>query len=272
MRRTQLLVTVASLAIGVDVAADCTPAPGPVEQLMAVGDPGDVTLSWDAFASADRYNVWRATDGEKWRIPFITELGSRIANSTVSDVCRDATGLSCIDNLVSLPDPPVTFYQVRGICVDGAEETACPGVDTVWISAERPSIPILTAPLGTCASPDLLPIRLQALLLDATASPAAGCPAIFFVDFSVMSSCALAFGEFCDGMVAISDVDGVAEVTYTMRQEDVDFCNCTPSSCSFPLCPTSCSPHCNATDDFFCQVAFSAGAALCAGDAPPSRR
>jgi len=261
MKRSYLLVAAATLALAARADADCTPAPGPVERLMVTGTAGDLTLSWDTMPSADRYNLWRSTDGEKWRIPFISELGAQIANSSVSDVCRDEAGLSCIDSLVSLPAPRLTFYQVRGVCTDGAEETACPGVETVWVSASRASIPDMPAPIGSCASPDLLPIRLQALLLDATASPAPGCPAIFFVDFVFMSSCGRAFGEFCDGtVVAISDADGLAEVQYTMRQEDVDFCNCLPSACDLTICPTSCAAPCNATNDLFCGLAFSVGA------------
>jgi len=144
---------------------------------------------------------------------------------------------------------------------------------TVAISASRSSIPLLD-PVTTrdCSTPNTtsLPIDIVAQVEDQDGKPVANRQVTFFVDFSVLSSCALAFGEFCgsgsSSVTATTASDGTATVQFMMTEEDVGFCNCLPSSCvtvpgtGVGECNSSsgCGPMCTTTDDKFCSVAISA--------------
>jgi len=139
----------------------------------------------------------------------------------------------------------------------------CSGVAAVMLSATRNQIPIASAPDGSCMVPGaVVPIEIVAQVVDGGSNGVADCPVAFWIDFTNIANCGRAFGEFCDGSVAVTDAAGRARVRLTVRQEDLDFCNCLPSACDPSLCtaPRSCARQCNVTDDLYCQVAISAAA------------
>jgi len=140
---------------------------------------------------------------------------------------------------------------------------SCAGVTEVMVSAARTLIPIANAPDGTCTIPGaVLPIEIVAQVFDGGSNGVAGCSVLFWFDFGPITSCGLAFGELCDGGVAVTDALGQARIHLTMRQEDIDFCNCLPSACDPSLCPLAwgCAPRCTVSEDKSCQVAISAAA------------
>lgn len=140
---------------------------------------------------------------------------------------------------------------------------ACADVANITVSAVRNVIPIVRTPDGSCQMPGtILPVEIAAQLEDGGGNAVAACPVLFFVDFAFLASCGRVFGEFCDDSVAVTDASGVARVQFTMRQEDVDFCNCLPSGCDPSLCPApaTCAAPCNFTDDLFCQAGIAAAA------------
>ena len=71
--------------------------------------------------------------------------------------------------------------------------------------------------------------------------PISGCPVVFYNDFTELAQAGRALGEFCGLPVAVTDASGIATLSFTALQQDLDFCNCLPSNCNCFMPPFPCS-------------------------------
>jgi len=129
-----------------------------------------------------------------------------------------------------------------------------------------------TTPRDFCSSPTSeFPITFVAVVTDDSGKPLANREVVFFVDFSFMGQCELAFGEFCSGVgSATTGADGKASVTYTMTDEDINYCNCLQTTspcptgvgigeCATGNCATTqCQDESGNFVDSYCAIAMSA--------------
>lgn len=127
-----LTLTTGPACVAIDSSIACVVKPEIVRNLRAVKDPvGAVTLSWDrALDTATvAYDVWKLTSSDPSGIPLANK-DEWPRSGDLASVCLDepVTSPVCVDWYEGQidPDPPLVFYQARGVCSDGSEGTAHP--------------------------------------------------------------------------------------------------------------------------------------------------